>query len=58
MLVTKCDLCKSEIKDKKEMVTAGVGWDFYSLCARCGKPIVALLRKRKLLQPLATKNKR
>jgi len=58
MLITKCDLCKREIKDKKEMVTAGVGWDLYSLCPRCGKPIVALLRKRKLLQPLATKNKR
>ncbi len=30
----------------------------YSLCARCGKPLLAWLRKRKLLQPVATKKKR
>jgi len=55
MLVTKCDLCKKVINDREDVVTAGLGWDRYSLCARCGKPIVVLLKKRKLLQPAATK---
>lgn len=55
MLVTKCDLCKRVIKDREEIVTAGVGmWNRYSLCVRCGKPIVVLLKKRKLLQPQTT----
>jgi hypothetical protein len=57
MLVTKCDLCKRVIKDSEE-ITAGFGWKRYSLCVRCGKPIVALLRKSKLLQPVAAKKKR
>ncbi len=59
MFVYKCDLCKREIKESKEMVTAGIGHGSgYSLCARCGKPLLAWLRKRKLLQPVATKKKR
>jgi hypothetical protein len=57
MLVTKCDLCKRAIKDGEE-ITAGFGWKRFSLCVRCGKPVVALLKKRKLLQPVATKEKR
>jgi len=50
MLVKKCDSCKKEINIGEE-ITAGLGWDRYSLCARCGKPIIAFLRKHKLLQP-------
>jgi len=50
MLVRKCDRCKKEVNIGEE-ITAGLGWDRYSLCARCGKPIIALLKKHKLLQP-------
>jgi len=49
MLVTKCDLCKREIEDREEVVTAGVGWDRHSVCTRCGRPSVAFLKKSKLL---------
>jgi len=59
MFIYKCDLCKREIKDSKEMVTAAIGHGTgYCFCAGCGKPIVGVLRKLKLLQPAATKKKR
>jgi hypothetical protein len=51
MLVRKCDSCKKEIKKGNDEVVVGLGWPTYSLCSRCGKPIIAFLKKRKLLQP-------
>ena len=54
MLVRKCDNCNEEIKKGNEEVVAGLGWPNYSFCARCGKPIIAFLKKRKLLQPAKT----
>ena len=44
MLVTKCDVCKKEIK--KESVFASVGSSFLSnqsFCLECGKPVVKFL---------------
>jgi hypothetical protein len=40
-----------EIKQINDAVVAGVGFPEFSLCERCGKPIIAFLKKRKLLQP-------
>jgi len=54
MLVKKCDSCKKEIKDRDESVVVGLGWPQFSFCGRCGKPIRAFLKKRKLLQPKTT----
>jgi len=54
MLVRKCDNCNEEIKKGNEEVVAGLGWPNYSFCARCGKPIIAFLKKCKLLQPAKT----
>jgi hypothetical protein len=54
MLVKKCDKCKKEIKIGNDEVVVGLGWPHYSFCTRCGKPIIAFLKKRKLLQPKAT----
>src|SRR6267154_2216629 len=43
MFIYKCDLCKREIKDSKEMVTAAIGHGTgYCFCAGCGKPIVGV----------------
>jgi len=53
MLVRKCDNCKKEIKTDDEVV-AGLGWPNYLFCTRCGKPIIAFLKKRKLLHPAKT----
>ena len=51
MLVTKCDSCKKQIKNHDEKVVVGLGWPQFSFCRGCGKPIIAFLKKRKLLQP-------
>ncbi len=50
MLVKKCDNCKKEIKGRDEAVVVGLGWPEFSFCGRCGKPIIAFLKKRKLPQ--------
>ncbi len=50
MLITKCDGCRKQIKNHDEKVVAGRGWPQFSFCERCGKPILAFLKKRKLLQ--------
>ncbi|PYT58361.1 MAG: hypothetical protein DMG46_11630 [Acidobacteria bacterium] len=54
LLVTKCDSCEKQIKNRDEKVVAGLGWPEFSFCGRCGKPITAFLKKRKLLQPAKT----
>ena len=51
MLVHKCDNCKKEIKSRDKEIIAGFAWPQFSFCGRCGKPIIAFLKKRKLLQP-------
>ena len=55
MLVTKCDSCKKEIKGRRdEAVVVGLGWPEFSLCRSCGKPIIAFLKKHKIIQPANT----
>jgi len=49
MLVKKCDNCKKEIKKGDDELVVGLGWPNYSFCRRCGKPILAFLKKRRLL---------
>lgn len=48
MLVTKCDICKKEIKDGKHTVLAGVGNHFAanSFCLNCGKPVLDFLKDK------------
>jgi hypothetical protein len=54
MLVKKCDKCKKEIKGPDEAVVVGLGWPEFSFCTRCGKPIIAFLKKRTLIHPAKT----
>ncbi len=50
MNITKCDICKKEVKDKK-YVSAGVGWfPKIEACYECGAPIVEFLRKHKIIE--------
>jgi hypothetical protein len=56
MLIRKCDLCKKEIKNRREEIVAGIEWPTYSFCSRCGKSIIAFLKKSKLL-PAAAKGR-
>jgi hypothetical protein len=47
MLVTKCDICKKEVKNREHIVLAGAGSSFAtnSFCSNCGKPILNFLKK-------------
>ena len=48
MMVTKCDLCKKEIKN--EPIIAGLGFFRKAeLCGKCGAPIVKFLKRNKFL---------
>lgn len=50
MFVTKCDLCKKNIKGKP--VIAGFGiLDRIELCEKCGASILKFLKKKKLIKP-------
>ncbi|MBI1866518.1 MAG: hypothetical protein HYS02_01995 [Candidatus Staskawiczbacteria bacterium] len=49
MMITRCDLCKKEIKERP--ITAGFGyWSKAELCKDCGSPIVKFLKKHKLIK--------
>ena len=48
MLVSKCELCAKEIKDKESIVHAGAGghlFSVYEFCGDCGKPVRVFLEK-------------
>ena len=47
MLITKCDICKKEIKKREQIVLAGRGSHFAtnSFCLDCGKPVLDFLKK-------------
>ena len=50
MMVTKCDLCKKEIKG--ESIKAGFNFwvDYVELCKECGAPIAKFLKEKKLIK--------
>jgi len=58
MFVTKCDICKKQIRDEGKSVSAGFGnyLSHYSFCEKCGKPIQAFLTKNKLKNRYETKS--
>ena len=50
MRITKCDLCKKQIK--AEPITAGIGFfPKAELCEKCGETIKKFLQKNKFLEP-------
>jgi hypothetical protein len=51
MLVRKCDVCNKEIEDRHDEIVVGLEWPQFSFCRSCGQPIIAFLKKRKLLKP-------
>lgn len=47
MLISKCDLCKKEVK---EPIVAGFGFSRrVELCSKCGMHIIKFLKKHKLI---------
>ena len=47
MLITRCDICKKEIKNRDNIVLAGTGSSFAtnSFCLNCGRPVLNFLKK-------------
>jgi len=41
-------------RGRARWIVAGIGFPEFSFCERCGKPIIAFLKKGKLLQPKTT----
>ena len=52
MQVTKCDICKKEIKSYKEEVKiiAPGTLEMFAFCLVCGVPIMRFLRSRNFLE--------
>jgi len=57
MFVTKCDICKKEIKDRETSVSVGVGRILpnQALCGPCGKPVIAFLKRHGLIDAKVAK---
>ena len=49
MTITKCDICKKEIKDSDKSVSARFHWASKQFCIDCGKLITNFLLKNKLI---------
>ena|GEM_PF-2612722 len=56
MYITKCDICKTVIKDDKTMVNPGNSFHFFHLCGKCAKPIKLFLEKHGLLEQAKPKS--
>jgi len=57
MRITKCDLCKKNIKG--EAITAGTGFfPKAELCEKCGMPIIRFLKKNNFLETNKKYNKK
>lgn len=50
MDITKCDLCKKEIKDSKSSVIIRfASYKHADLCGNCASPILKFLKKNKFI---------
>lgn len=53
MKITKCDVCKKTIKDNSNNVHIGIGacsvFNSFEMCSTCGKPILKMLKSKKLI---------
>jgi len=50
MRITKCDLCKKEIKDKPIVVAIDTISPRVELCRGCAEPIIDFLKEKELLE--------
>ena len=49
MDITKCDICRKQIKNYEEEITIRAKLKRFSLCLNCGRSVILLLKKHKLL---------
>jgi hypothetical protein len=53
MQITKCDICKKQIKRGETLVHIAVrekSFDSFEICAKCGKAAIKMLRDKKLIE--------
>ena len=52
MFITKCDICKKEIKKEQDKITVGTKghWAGFEFCSNCGKPVEKFLLQKKLIE--------
>jgi len=57
MYVTKCDVCKKQIKHvNKGSATIGFSYKEYAFCKNCNEPVLKILRKHKFIEKLGKKS--
>ena len=54
MFVYKCDVCRKEIKKKAQQIGVVPPGKLlaFTLCEKCGKPILGFLKKHKLFEKI------
>lgn len=56
MRITKCDLCKKEIKERPVNVRYG-DYENAEFCEKCGLPVLKFLKKHKFIKDEKSKIK-
>jgi len=59
MLVTKCDICKKQIKEREPsfyLRKTGL-FESFEFCINCGRPLEKFLKNRKLIKSADEKHK-
>jgi hypothetical protein len=53
MRITKCDICKKDIKKTEGEInisTGGLFHGYFDVCGNCAKPILKFLESKKLIE--------
>ena len=58
MTISKCDVCKKELKERNVVVYAGVGWNRFELCPLCGKSVRGFLEEHTLIEKVKKNTKK
>lgn len=57
MQITKCDICKKEIKEYNQQTKVAPEGQLsgFTFCPKCSQPVLSFLRKHKLLEKIGKK---
>ena len=50
MKITKCDICKKKIDKSIYISVGGFLGNSFEVCEKCGKPVLKLLKDKKLIK--------
>ncbi len=54
MMLTHCDSCSQEIKNREEIVTIRLGYRHFEFCRECSEPIANFLKTKNLAEEKST----